>query len=197
MTYTRADRSQTGTANYDIGHTFTLTASGLAAIRSACNDQLKGQGESALSIYTPTQFGVEQVAHEIGHQMGANHTFNGVAASACSDDTHNPNTAFEVSSGITVMGYTRHLRGRRSSGSGCLRQCFLPRLHNQGDHGLHVDLSVRGAFQEFHHQHPAASARSPGGDHSSADPIRSDSVRHRPRRAGPSQSDVFLGGTGS
>jgi hypothetical protein len=37
--------------------------------------------------------------------MGANHTFNANAAGGCDDDTRNPSTAFEVGSGITVMGY--------------------------------------------------------------------------------------------
>ncbi|MEQ1646829.1 MAG: reprolysin-like metallopeptidase, partial [Pyrinomonadaceae bacterium] len=89
-----------GTANYDVGHLFATSNNGLAQLSSICGSG-KARGASGQPNPQGDGFDVDYVAHEIGHQIGANHTFN-------SDPNCGSGSAAarkEPGSGVTIMSY--------------------------------------------------------------------------------------------
>ena len=89
-----------GPDNYDIGHTVSTGAGGLARLGSPCNDQLKAMGVTGSQSPVGDLYDVDFVSHEMGHQFGATHTFN----SSCNENRSNE-TSVEPGSGNTIMGY--------------------------------------------------------------------------------------------
>ncbi|RYZ48407.1 MAG: hypothetical protein EOP49_18755, partial [Sphingobacteriales bacterium] len=86
-----------GTANYDIGHIFTSDDNGLAQLGSVCGSG-KARGGTGSSVLTGDGFDIDYVAHEMGHQLGAEHSFN-------SDQCASPGGSYEPGGGTTIMGY--------------------------------------------------------------------------------------------
>ena len=106
-----------GNANFDVGHLFGASGGGgnAGCIGCVCsNDQstvtyvgdpqaypvaYKGSGYTSPANGVPAgdSFDIDYVAHELGHQFGANHTF--------SHSSEGTGVNKEVGGGVTVMGY--------------------------------------------------------------------------------------------
>ncbi|WP_017446201.1 reprolysin-like metallopeptidase [Gayadomonas joobiniege] len=94
-----------GSENYDIGHLFGTAGGGLAQVGSVCVESYKAQGISAYPQPFGNLFAIDYVAHEIAHQFGAHHTFNGTAGNCGAVGARSPDDAYELGSGVTIMGY--------------------------------------------------------------------------------------------
>lgn len=101
-------------AAYDIGHMFGASGGGgnAGCIGCVCVDGVpsgtgatKGRGITSPADGIPQgdNFDIDYVAHEIGHQLGANHTF--------SFQSEGTGVNKEVASGVTIMGYAGIVAG--------------------------------------------------------------------------------------
>lgn len=93
-----------GDANYDLGHAFSTGAGGLSQVGIICKSGSKAQCVTGKEEPYGDGFDVDYVAHEMGHEYGADHTFNNSQSSSCLGQAVQPN-AYEPGSGSTIMAY--------------------------------------------------------------------------------------------
>jgi hypothetical protein len=91
-----------GDVNYDLGHVFT-TNSGVAGLGVVGLAGQKARGTSGVGTANDL-FYVDYVAHEMGHQLGGSHTFNGANCSAGAASNER-NDRIEPGSGSTIQAY--------------------------------------------------------------------------------------------
>ncbi len=97
--------AQVGNANYDIGHVFNAAGGNgnAGCIGCICTDPTLAEPLGKGSAFTQNQnpvgdtFDIDYVAHEMGHQLGGNHTFSTV--------TEDSGVNVEPGGGTTIMGY--------------------------------------------------------------------------------------------
>lgn len=102
-----------GNGNYDIGHLFGASGGGgdAGCIGCVCVDPSPSDEYGKGSAFTSPSnekpegdtFDVDYVAHEMGHQLGANHTF--------SFNVEGTGVSVEPGSGSTIMGYAGISKG--------------------------------------------------------------------------------------
>lgn len=105
LTQSRTVLSQLiGAGRYDVGHMLLGKNGGGVAYFGVAGWDDKSGGCSGLATPEGDLFAVDYVAHEIGHQFRANHTFDGTEHS-CSGGNRWSGSSVEPGSGSTVMGY--------------------------------------------------------------------------------------------
>ena len=101
-----------GEENYDVGHLFHRdNDNGNAVfIGSVCVDNRKGSAFASALVPEGDSFDLDYVAHELGHQFGANHTW--------SFESEGTGVQVEPASGTTIMGYAGIVNGNNLAPNG-------------------------------------------------------------------------------
>lgn len=93
-----------GASAYDIGHIGLGVNGGGVAGLGVVGGATKGRGCTGLPTPVGDFYAVDYVAHEMGHQFGGNHTFNGTQLN-CSGGNRSAANSYEPGSGTSIMAY--------------------------------------------------------------------------------------------
>ncbi len=108
-------RDKVGAANYDVGHVFGQLGgtggSGISFIGVVCSNTdfsglgpIKGGGATLVGGTASNNTALGVWVHELGHQFGANHSFNGTVDN-CAPPSRSDASAYEPGGGSTIMAY--------------------------------------------------------------------------------------------
>ena len=137
-----------GNKNYDIGHLFGGEGTGgLALLSSVCRDSIgahKAAGVTGSSSPYGDTFDIDYVAHEIGHQLGATHTFNSIQDS-CGGDNREASSAVEPGSGSTIMSYAGICAGDnlQSSSDAVFHALSIEQINHYTRHSGEANCGLR------------------------------------------------------
>jgi hypothetical protein len=137
-----------GEDNYDIGHVVGTGMGGLASRASACQDN-KAMGSTGLAMPFGDPFDIDYVAHEMGHQFGATHTFNDGVNGSCGGGNRAAETAMEPGSGSTIMGYAGICGGPGGTAGGNLQRNTDAYFHTISIEEIFVFLTLGEPFGPY------------------------------------------------
>ena len=89
-----------GARNYEVGHLVLGSATAGSSYPQSAGTEFRGYGCSGSTSPTGDGYVLDRLAHELGHQLGASATFDGLG---CEED-RNGDTAVEPGSGASIMG---------------------------------------------------------------------------------------------
>jgi len=137
--------SAIGSANYDIGHTFSTGAGGVTELGGiVCVDGHKALSVTGLTNPFGDIYDVDYVAHEIGHEFSALHPFNSSLGFCSAGGQWFPQSNDEPGSGSTIMAYAE---GSAPGNSQSL--CSTDNLQIHSDayfNGINIDQIAGYAF---------------------------------------------------
>ncbi|MBP1469019.1 hypothetical protein EYB53_025140, partial [Candidatus Chloroploca sp. M-50] len=114
-----------GSTSYDVGHVFTTANAGVAFLESACDYSTKASGNSGSGPNIRSSALISVAVHELGHQFGADHTFNSTV-NGCG---FGPRDGYEPGSGSSIMAYAG--------------LCGVENLQNTNDLVFHVHSLIQ------------------------------------------------------
>mgnify|MGYP005850208607 CR=1 FL=1 len=160
-----------GSANYDVGHVFSTGGGGVASLGSICSSGSKARGVTGQGSPVGDPFDIDFVAHEMGHQYGGNHTFNGSNGSCGGNRAGN--AAYEPGSGITIQAYAG------ICGADNLASNSIPYFHAKSLEEMFAEVLSGPCFQTTSNVNPSAPVAQAG-----------------PARTIPANTPIWLEATG-